>query len=583
MSYMRVIEIPVIEFDDQNWTLAYSHEMSGVILNEYTRDDRPLTAWSELLSTMTHLSLPNQSPRNLIANTVKAIQEKIINGTLNWSILSESDEEIVYTWSISDDLVAGDQISIIRLFRGVTSLHSVHYSVRGILKDPSLYHDWTRRLRSVRLAESIRPDNPALPDASVETHKNDDEVKRIFKIVQAPSRDIDPEHYIKLCREAIALIDMNVAPDMWGIFHYLLGIFLADYNPNPSAEAIEEAIAAYRQALTVITMDAVPDLWAKTMRYMAAAFLKRSSGQPERNFEHAVAGYLQAFRVFSVDKIPLEWGSTMLSLGQAYEALGERGNREALNTAMDIYNTVVAEISLYSSFEKEERQAVSDLLVLAGGGISHIDDQLRGNPPLPPNYEPKGSAMFLRSFQISALTISNGFKGKAWSNTSHLEHLDTITLESALNAVLWPTFAIQSIGGPTDSFGTVRLFTAGGDYWQSLVRDSLEGTDIFIIVPHISEGVRWELEFLMDNDALPRCLFVMPPLSENLDLSQSWQETAEMMLQYGFHLPQYQEEGLLFRFDSNRQILETLSFETVWDNTLADHLDHLIRSPKHPA
>ncbi len=49
------------------------------------------------------------------------------------------------------------------------------------------------------------------------------------------------------------------------------------------------------------------------------------------------------------------------------------------------------------------------------------------------------------------------------------------------------------------------------------------------------------------------------------------------MLEYGFHLPRYQEEGMLFRFDSNRQILKTLSFETVWDNTLADHLAHLIR------
>ncbi len=93
--------------------------------------------------------------------------------------------------------------------------------------------------------------------------------------MQEPSHDLDAEHYVKLCREAIALIDMSVAAAMWGTFHYRLGILIAHFSPNPSAEEVEESIAVHRQALTVITIDAAQNLWAKTMRYLADSFLKR--------------------------------------------------------------------------------------------------------------------------------------------------------------------------------------------------------------------------------------------------------------------------------------------------------------------
>jgi len=574
---MRIVETPIIEFADQNWTLAYSYEMPGVMLNEYTLDDSPAIEWSEFLSTITQLGLQNQLPRNLMANTVKTIQEKIINGTLNSSVLYESDEEIIYTWSIVDDLVAGDQFEIIRVFRGTAGVHSIHYSVRGILYNPGLYDDWIGRLKSVRLTETVRPEIPAPTDARVESHRNDDEIKRILCIVQEPSPDTDVEKYVKLCRKAITLIDKNAAPDMWGIFHYLLGIFLAKYPENPSHAAVEEAIAAYRQTLRVITMDRVPQVWAKTMRNLAEAFLNRFSGRLEKNFEQAVTGYLQAFKVFSVDTLPEEWGSTMLSLGRAYKRLGETGDSDAFRTAISIYNTILAEIGTFSSFIKVDPLEVVKLLATAERSIYGIDVKLSGNPPLPSiPKDVKGTAIFLRSFQTSrTLSISNGFKRKSSSNSNHLRRLDTVNLEAALYAALWPTLIVHGIGGPTDSFGAGRFYTTG-DNWQDMLKALFEVADILVIVPHISDGLRWEVEFLIENDGLPKCLFVMPPSAENFDVGQMWQDAAGMMLEYGLHIPQYTKEGMLFTFGSNNQVLETLSFDNVWNNTLMGHLEHLL-------
>jgi len=136
--------------------------------------------------------------------------------------------------------------------------------------------------------------------------------------------------------------------------------------------------------------------------------------------------------------------------------------------------------------------------------------------------------------------------------------------------------SFHTLGGTAVTYGGGHLYASSADLWQLIFEKTmLPVADLFLIVPHDSPGLRWEIETLKAHDALSRCLFIMPPGSGEHYSAEMWQQTKEMMQGYGLHLPRYNKEGMLFRLGASGEMEEIWSFDAVWTGRLIERIKHL--------
>jgi len=137
-----------------------------------------------------------------------------------------------------------------------------------------------------------------------------------------------------------------------------------------------------------------------------------------------------------------------------------------------------------------------------------------------------------------------------------------------------------SLGGRPEGYGVSRIIMAeGGADWHSVLRLTEEGSDLILMVPHLSQGVRWELRYLSEKNAIGKTLFVMPPESIDTDVQDMWITATAMFHEVDLHVPPYRPDGAVFRFDANGMVLEAWSFDTLWNGTFIQAIRHLLPSP----
>jgi hypothetical protein len=211
-----------------------------------------------------------------------------------------------------------------------------------------------------------------------------------------------------------------------------------------------------------------------------------------------------------------------------------------------------------------------------------IETRLYGNPILPPGHRERtrrAEAVYLRPFVSSGrLVLRNAFRDPASLTVQFEREPEEMTLEAVLYRVLGGDLLFSAVGGHPEGYGLGRIYTIVGesDTWRELVRGLVGRVQLIFIVPHLSEGVRWEIGQLTGEGALPRTLWVMPPTSPHFDVEAMWADAQPMLAELGLSLPRYDPAGMLMRVGHEGAVVESWPFEDVWTGILLQRIEHLL-------
>ena len=237
----------------------------------------------------------------------------------------------------------------------------------------------------------------------------------------------------------------------------------------------------------------------------------------------------------------------------------------------------------------EEEQAsdlgkeLSKLSIRAIAGLQSIDRLKHGEPIVPRGLveNQRGELLYLRPLLSAGhLLLPNQCVAGAFK-VGYRTEPDNITLEALLYRVLGAELHFVSLGGRPEGYGATRLIMAtGGTEWQRSLELLEERTDLILVVPHLSEGVRWEIKLLSERRSLGKTLFIMPPLAMDIDVPKLWAEATPMMTECGLAIPPYQSDGSIFRFAPDGKVAERWEFGLLWKNKLLSEIEHLLPEPK---
>lgn len=128
---------------------------------------------------------------------------------------------------------------------------------------------------------------------------------------------------------------------------------------------------------------------------------------------------------------------------------------------------------------------------------------------------------------------------------AELSHGD---FESLLADEFWPP-AILGLGKPGEHFGVSRL-PDNENNWQSTVSSLIQHASSVIAIPSIHAGTLWELEQIVAQDYIHKCIFFVEPTSATNE--SEWSQTCSAFTQLGLYLPAN------FRNDTDKQYIGSL-------------------------
>lgn len=147
----------VVPTDSWDWKVGNSSTAGAQTLMEFVRHQESTAHWTELLS-LHAATLGSNAPENY-AKIIALRSRKSFEETcprIVWSVLSESDTDVLYEWQ--HDGCQGDppQHEIARVVRGTSAVFVVRYT-RKVAELPAADRSqWLALIRAARLEKSWR-------------------------------------------------------------------------------------------------------------------------------------------------------------------------------------------------------------------------------------------------------------------------------------------------------------------------------------------------------------------------------------------------------------------------------------------
>jgi hypothetical protein len=166
------------------------------------------------------------------------------------------------------------------------------------------------------------------------------------------------------------------------------------------------------------------------------------------------------------------------------------------------------------------------------------------------------------------------------TNTLHTQQVDggeygpsSIDLEFLLTRISDSNQPLIGLGKPGEMDGVGRILTLD-DHWKEMINVLVKHSQNIFILPSDHEGTLWEIQLLKEMKMLDKCIWIMPenidrgglyftlnsgvpPIffeSKSIDFSESWEKTAEKLKPYDIELPEYNQEGMLFKLTPNGKV-----------------------------
>jgi len=201
-------------------------------------------------------------------------------------------------------------------------------------------------------------------------------------------------------------------------------------------------------------------------------------------------------------------------------------------------------------------------------------------PSHPPDFATRprrGTAVFLRPLLDQEVPkLFNRFRSPGDLAIRFAKEPATMSLDSALHRVLAYHVTFITIGGRPEGVGSPRFFTPGGNRWQDIARFMIEEAHVIFLYPAASEGVRWELETINQLGMIAKVVLVLPPGSPGTPPTDAWRATTQLLLGFGITLPAASDEGVLCRLNSQGGVLNSTSFDAVWNDRLFEWIEPLL-------
>ena len=153
--------------------------------------------------------------------------------------------------------------------------------------------------------------------------------------------------------------------------------------------------------------------------------------------------------------------------------------------------------------------------------------------------------LFLRSFSYDgAMTRRVSLRAPSFMNYSATRSV-VMDLEDVFS-VAWDDLRLPlvALGEPGARFGSAQI-QSDDKTWKELASRAMDEATVIMMTPGASVGTLWEADYIVRNRLLEKCLFLMPPHSDEADWAGHW----DRVLTAGFKwsLPPYTPDGMLFR------------------------------------
>jgi hypothetical protein len=277
----------------------------------------------------------------------------------------------------------------------------------------------------------------------------------------------------------------------------------------------------------------------------------------------------------NLDPNDVTWAWVTLSLGNVYGKLGDDYRQPAL----DAYGRVVNQSLSDARFDPSKLATSATPYVEAYARIQDTDRSSALQTMVPSMMSRRASAVYLRPLRsVRELLIPVHFARPRTPFQQAFPDVPELPLETLLYRAVGDDMFFISVGGTAEGFGPARIMVVGGERWQDAVASAIHTSDLIFLLPQASEGIEWEVRFLIGENALPRVIFVMPPEAPHFDVPSLWAEATTMMRGLGYRLPRYKPGGLLFTMSDSGIITERFSFRLVWKGGLFRAIRHLLPS-----
>ena len=117
---------------------------------------------------------------------------------------------------------------------------------------------------------------------------------------------------------------------------------------------------------------------------------------------------------------------------------------------------------------------------------------------------------------------------------------------------------LVALGKPGEQIGAGRI-QSQVEQWQKDVDLLAKGATHIFVLPTDTPGTKWEIEYIMENQLIERCIFLMPPAGSNIDWREDWERTASEMQKLGIHLPPYKSNGMIFTIGKDGTVKLSIS------------------------
>jgi tetratricopeptide (TPR) repeat protein len=523
---------------------------AGDVLEEYVPNKETLDTLTELL-TLTSALDHGVTLRTIATAIDTAVAGRVVDGTYAFTVISEGDDELVCGWTLERDAIADDQAERSRIVRSGFAVHVVTYTVRATVE------------RAMRRLDEVWPLVETAPFVHAPIPEPAPVSAPSTELLELLDRLADPGHGSASEREdwlrqAQALVDRQAQPELWSTMQIAAGIQAREHSP-------QEAISTLRRGLQ--KADPQSTMWPLGVAHLARAY---GLDAPD----HAIGLLERAIPLLS--QRSTEWAEAVFDLGSIYEEIGE------FDAATRCYGQVLEEMGTATRPLPDDDAALSPAMapyVRASMGVKRVD-QLRAGSPFveqpPIDLDWKGQLVYLRPFvSKGGLTVANGFPGGDWYVAKDGREPETMTLEAVLHRALGYDLQLLAVGGQGEAYGMARLAIlskAGEPEWQETVTSFVESADFVLLVPHRSEGVRWEIALLTQSQAIERTLIIMPPRSDTFDTHALWEGAVPLLTEHDILTPPYDPQGLILRCAPGRGVIDAWPFTDLFDGTLVNRI-----------
>ncbi len=586
LSQLDVSQLPerLIPKLDDNWRPTRVVTQGAYYLEEYLPGSETTDDWTAIV-TATQIASPNLTPHAYMDAVRQDVEGNVIDGRLSWQVLEETETELIYESDIADDIANLDQNEISRIVRRNEQLYTIQHAMRG-----NFALARSERPKRLAMLHAAGFEHAPAPSPVVSPVADERVFTGILKQVAASST-MSPAERLAFCRDSLKQVHKDSDPELWGLLQLQLALALIQQNSEApeNDDDLNEMAGSLRRALEVYKPKSNSNLWARALAALGRVEFARAQrhGQSDdpvekelarRSLSHAIAAFAKARTAFKAGTF--DWSRITADLGDARLSVD-------LEAAAATYTEMLSIMENMPSLTEEDEandlgRALGELAVRAVAGIQSIDRLNGGEPVVARDVlrnEERAQLLYLRPLlSAGQLRLPNQCLANAFASGYRIEP-DNITLEALLYRALAVELNFVSLGGRPDGYGATRMIAVvGGAEWQPTLMLLEERTDLILMVPHLSEGVRWEIKLLSERQSLGKTLFVMPPLATDIDVPRLWAEATPMMAEYGLEVPPYQPDGSIFSFGPDGKVAKKWEFRLLWQNKLLDAIEPLLHN-----